>query len=80
MAVAHFKQGEVSVERNFHPPKTATLKAWYKSASKAFGDAVLPMWVDGFAGEADVSSETIIFGQSCRDGWTLMIARKAWSR
>ncbi len=51
--------GEWAGPRNFHPPKRADLKYWWREAKK--GLPVLPDWENGMYTLAEVTEDTIIF-------------------
>lgn len=60
MAVAYYEVfGESFGPRNFHPPKRADLKYWYKEAKK--GISQLPLWQESFRSVAKVDEEVITF-------------------
>lgn len=79
MAVAHFKFGDLDMQRQFSPPARAgELKYWYRAAAKAFNSADVPLWNDSFIGSAHYDVETIVFeGVSPKNvAWSMIIARK----
>lgn len=63
--------------RNFHPPKRADLKAWYREARKSLSDK-LPAWRESFYTRADITENSIAIDLGV-DG-VLYIARKQWLR
>ena len=74
MAVAHFRRdGEDGATRGFHPPKVATLTAWYRAAVGQLDSA--PHWrnVSREISSATVDADTITFRG---DDWTLWVARR----
>ena len=62
--------------RNFHPPKRADLRYWYKDARKVLHNRI-PEWLETYRANATVDVDTIIFEL---DTGTLYIARKAHVR
>lgn len=72
MAVAslHIAGKQVSM-RGFHPPKKATVTAWYRAATAQMPDA--PEWRTVDMGAAVIDTDTITFHG---DNWDLYIARK----
>ena len=72
MAVASLHlNGEQVAMRGFHPPKKATVTAWYRAATAQMDEA--PEWRTVDMSAAVVEADTITFhGQ----GWDLFIARK----
>lgn len=76
MAVASFHRngGQVAL-RGFHPPKTASLSAWYRAAVGQIADA--PDWRTVDMQTAEVDAETIIWHG---DDWDLFVARKRFLR
>lgn len=80
MAVAKWQDasGNWSHMRNFHPPKRADLKYWYREAAKALGSRIgVPTWEEAHRTRAAIDTETIIFELSYG---TLYIARKQFLR
>jgi hypothetical protein len=75
MAVACFMAEGVSVQRNFDPPKRASLRAWYNAATKLIPDA--PKYDPAFERGVLVDADSIIFAKG---DWNLMIARRRWLR
>jgi hypothetical protein len=71
MAVACFMAEGVNVTRVFDPPKKASLRAWYNSATKMIPDA--PKFDPQIEASADVSREAIMFAGA---RWQLVIARQ----
>jgi hypothetical protein len=66
----HKEPGEpVHSMRGFHPPKKATVTAWYRAAVKLIEDA--PDWRTVDMGKAVIDADTIIF-----HGDGLFISRK----
>lgn len=76
MAVASFHQnGRQVAMRNFHPPKQATMRHWYKAATAQIDDA--PDWRAVDMGAAVVDEDTIRYiGRTNGLPWDLFIARK----
>lgn len=74
MAVAAFKrEGEELVRKGFHPPKRASLRAWYNAATATIAGA--PKFNPLIEARARVDNETIMF-EAPDVSWTLFIARK----
>lgn len=72
MAVASLVMGgKVVGLRDFHPPKRATLTAWYRAAAQ--GMVLAPEWRTVDMGAATTEDDTIHF---TGDDWDLFIARK----
>lgn len=75
MAVAKWQaaSGDWIGPRNFHPPKRADLRYWYKSAQA--GLHTIPPWGESYRLNATVDERTIIFELG---SGTLYISRKEW--
>lgn len=72
MAVAALRVAGVQVSlRGFHPPKTATVTAWYRAAVGQMPDA--PEWRTVDMGAAVIDQETITWHG---EGWDLFVARR----
>lgn len=72
MAVASFHlDGKQVAMRGFHPPKKATVTAWYRAAVGQMPDA--PDWRLVDMGAAVIDADTIVFHG---EDWDLFIARK----
>lgn len=72
MAVAGFKARDAELVRvSFHPPKTASVTAWYRAATARIEAA--PDWRTVDMNTARITEDVIHF--SC-DEWDLFIARK----
>jgi hypothetical protein len=63
--------------RNFHPPKRADLKYWYREARKVLHSRI-PEWQESFRTFAQIDTDTIII--EVRPHGTLFIARKATAK
>lgn len=60
--------------RNFHPPKRADLKYWWKEAKR--GQPKLPDWNEAFRTCADITTDTIIWTLQDICGIDVWVARK----
>lgn len=72
MAVASFyREGAGARQRNFHPPKQASVTHWYRAATAQIDEA--PDWRTVDMGAAVVDANVIHWRG---DDWDLLVARK----